>query len=683
MSTSGRRPSKRACDGCKVRKIKCSGVSPCPACVAASVSCTFARQPLARGPRTLRAKTVRQIAEAQRARLLSDAEDDAPSSSEGQPLAPASSSAGSTTAAAATAPERSPLDRAAASPAVPPLGSPPGRPSAQHRSTPTHSLVLRLCVYRLRLFPVWPIIAVEEIMASLHRDPDDLEAYALANAVGAATVAQLKLERSADHDAATAASMEAECQRARRLLYEREEEPVLHLDRLRQSFFLHVYHENQCPGGSRSLLYLREAITTAQIMGLHKQSSYASLPPREQHMRQRILWLLFITERGVAMLHKLPVVLKCNVRSLNLDEAEDEAQVLPAFKKLVGLFWMFDQSGAFDILQSSDDVQLVPPDGGGGGGFELLQRQLRDVSMESGKSTDVQAADLCVTRQWMQAALWRASMARGQTADASRQATSLSHPIQIAREFLETISRLPASAVEAHGAAMEYKIYEIARAVADAVANGILLPRTSASSDGPGDILHQLQRKLASCRGGNKTLLSLLRARIAEVQGGAAAATDARPVCETGPADREVFPRPQPQPQQVHGLSDTDETGPPHSRLRHAGQSMTRSWQSRSAQQAQQEQPALERTSFESQAARPMQQQQQQQQQGTIWDQGVPEDLALSTHDLFNQLQTFDGSFNDAESAGAMDLILANTGLWDSVGGWDFPTGGAQNGALY
>lgn len=157
------------------------------------------------------------------------------------------------------------------------------------------------------------------------------------------------------------------------------------------------------------------------------------------------------------MLHKLPVVLNCNIRSLNLDEAEDEARVLPAFKKLVNLFWLFDQSGAFNILQSSDDVH-VPPDAGmealNRACFELLQRQVREVSMESDKSNDVQAADICVTRQWMQAVLWRASLARGQATDSSQQATSLSHPIQIAREFLEVISRLPASAVEAHGAAM-------------------------------------------------------------------------------------------------------------------------------------------------------------------------------------------------------------------------------------
>lgn len=67
-------------------------------------------------------------------------------------------------------------------------------------------------------------------------------------------------------------------------------------------------------------------------------------------------------------------------------------------------------------------------------------------------------------------------------------------------------------------------------------------------------------------------------------------------------------------------------------------------------------------------------------QQGTVWDQGVPEDLALSTHDLFNQLQTFDGSFNDAESAGAIDLVLANSILWDDS---EFSSGGPQDSSIF
>lgn len=172
------------------------------------------------------------------------------------------------------------------------------RPCSDEPSrTSISSLVLRLCVYRLRLFPVWPIVDVEEVMGNIHRQPDSMDAYALANAIGAATIAQLKLDSPEDGNMAIAASMEGECQRAIELLRKDGGDSTMNINALRVSFFLHVYHENRSPGGSRSLLYLREAITIAQIMGLHREATYSSLPPREQQMRQRIVSLLFVTER--------------------------------------------------------------------------------------------------------------------------------------------------------------------------------------------------------------------------------------------------------------------------------------------------------------------------------------------------------------------------------------------------
>jgi hypothetical protein len=131
-------------------------------------------------------------------------------------------------------------------------------------------------------------------MASLQRDEGNEETYALANAVGAATMAQLKLDSPSD--TATSSSMEAECQRAKAL---RKDAQLANLNTLRIAFFLHVYHENQEAGGVQSLLYLREAITLAQIMGLHRESTYAALSASEQEIRRRIIWLLFVTERCV------------------------------------------------------------------------------------------------------------------------------------------------------------------------------------------------------------------------------------------------------------------------------------------------------------------------------------------------------------------------------------------------
>jgi len=151
------------------------------------------------------------------------------------------------------------------------------------------------------------------------------------------------------------------------------------------------------------------------------------------------------------MLHNLPVILKCNTHFPSA-HGEDQSRVLPAFLKLVNLFWIFDQSGAFDILQNIDDASSTTA-----GGFnedrsqsslEVLQQRLRDTPIDWEASNDVQRADICVTRQWMRAVLWRISLLQNSELD---NATSLSHPIQIAQEFLAVISKLPAAAIESHG----------------------------------------------------------------------------------------------------------------------------------------------------------------------------------------------------------------------------------------
>ncbi|KKY32773.1 putative c6 transcription [Diaporthe ampelina] len=318
--------------------------------------------------------------------------------------------------------------------------------------------------------------------------------------------------------------MTAECQRTKLLLQDAngDDGPDAGFSMVRIAFFQHIYHENHSPGGTKSLMFLREAITIAQIMGLHRKASYVLLAPEEQQMRRRILWLLFVTERGVAMLHKLPVVLKWQasfpplVDSINVEV--DEAHILPAFKKLVDLFGLFDQSGAFDLLtQADNDTETYQE-----GRLEYLQNRLQEISSDEYGSNDVQRADICVTKCWMQAVVWRASLRRSKAAMFSERESHLSQPYRIVDDFLSHICRCSKTALEAHGPTIELKIFEIASALTEYIytlATGADMAHNLNNTNvRPVEMLVKLQRLLASSRGGNKTLLTLLCARIAEVE---------------------------------------------------------------------------------------------------------------------------------------------------------------------
>ncbi|KAK0745640.1 hypothetical protein B0T18DRAFT_326731 [Schizothecium vesticola] len=493
-----RKIGSRSCDACKIRKVRCTEGLPCERCTAIGIECTFNKTQSTRGPRSLRAKTIQQIREAQQQTPSSGPRPSLPPLPTPAPQLPLPDPQTSATA-----------DRHDDIPSL-------------RQDITVEALVLRLCIYRLRLFPVWPIIAVEEVIAALQRDAHDVETQALAVAVGAATMAQLKLDRATDagiNDNITAEGLETECQRLRGSL----DKGAANLNSLRTAFFLHIYHENQQPGGTRSLLYLREAITLAQLMGLHRRSSYLTLDYAQDRLRRRVLWLLFVTERGVAMLHKLPLVLQSTQKLPPLDatSSDEDANILPAFKKLVNLFWTFDQSGAFDILQDAADNFGHLPASASGLNHEMLnalQHRLQDARIEMGGSgNDVQKADIVVTLQWMKVLLWRATLTSwGGRIDSSL--ASVAGPIQIAQEFLDFISQLPSAALEAHGPTIEFKVFEIASAVADCLASHLNFPIASPADSRPGLILERLRNILETSRGGNGGLLSLLSARIAQAE---------------------------------------------------------------------------------------------------------------------------------------------------------------------
>lgn len=455
---------RRACDACKIRKIKCSETPPCTACLASGIDCTFHERQGTRGPRNLRIKTRLRIAQTQLGSQPSQA--DAGSRSD-TPNVDTGSAAGYSDDSAS-------------------LGDPPSL-QAQSLQSRVPDLVNFIHLYEQRLYPVWPIVDTTALAQELGGpEPCDTRTLMLAEAIRLGVIAQLRLPNTTTTPLSDV------------------HDGCADLTALRISFFRHVFYENLDPGGPKSLIFLREALTIAQILRLDRESSYTTLDEPEQQMRRRIVWLLFVTERGVAMLYELPVVLRPNTFL-----PAPHGQVLTSFLKLVNLFWSFQASGIFDtgILQSDADVPTVSA---ARDSLELLQASLSQMPADSTGSNDVQRADLFVTGQWMRAVLWRAASRIGMSS------TAIADPIRIARDLLSFVAQVPQAAIDAHGAAIEFKTFEIASAVVDAMAHSHNVP--FASLDEPEQVLQGLQRMLSSSRGGNRPLLASLWLKMATVQ---------------------------------------------------------------------------------------------------------------------------------------------------------------------
>lgn len=272
---------------------------------------------------------------------------------------------------------------------------PPPQPS-----TEVSQLVLYLCVYRVQLYPIWPVIKVERLIASLQSESADLEVYALAYALAAATASRTKSTDLNISQRNHAQILEAKCQ-AYRCRVPPGRPP--NLTTVRIAFFLHIYYESLEANSMRSMLYLREAVTIATMMGLHKEAYYNEVPEQERQIRRRVLWLLFVTERVIALLYEQPITLRTRIE-LPGQQDTDEADILTGFQQLARLFWTLDDQGMFSLLDELD-VQASPSSNGLSNSSISapinFAQQIQTDALYHGYVPPIQRLDLVVNRAWL------------------------------------------------------------------------------------------------------------------------------------------------------------------------------------------------------------------------------------------------------------------------------------------
>lgn len=162
--------------------------------------------------------------------------------------------------------------------------------------------------FRDSLTPVWPIVDIDSLVERLkNQSPDDYEAFALAGAVCATVIAQLRLsqlrlpkqQRSTSDISVVAETFARHAQHLRDQHSYRESEST---DSLLTAFFLHVYFANteRIRAGA---MYLHEAIAQLSLQRLHQPETFDHLPEEQRELMLRIFWLVFVTERWAVFPH--------------------------------------------------------------------------------------------------------------------------------------------------------------------------------------------------------------------------------------------------------------------------------------------------------------------------------------------------------------------------------------------
>jgi hypothetical protein len=437
MNMAPRKGTRRACDPCSIRKVRCDGNLPCSRCEMAIWDCTYLKTHGKSGPKGPRRTTEAAIRRMQERNKSS--RDESRSNSEAS--FDATSPSPTEYSYIYSPPMTTCVDIVAKS--WPDLPNPTVPSFAQQTQRfPIACISQHLGVYRDRGYGIWPVVDAEALIARLTTHADDVEAYALATAICAAVVSQFSVVSrpgSPTEDLYHVSSSAFECE-ARKAREEADHLENVSLFSILGSFFLHVYSAN-VGRMNASTSFLGEAIFKAHIIGLHKASYYLHMSPEPMQHSLRIYWLLFITERAHSIQHDVPTTLK---RASELPRLQDfhDGTVTPAFIHLCKLFHILDITITADSATARNALAAA-------------QQQLSTDDSPLSLENELQRADISMTQQWMRIFLWQHAL--NVTSISSTNASeefSFSFPAKVAKNVLSNLSTLSQQSIEAHGPGM-------------------------------------------------------------------------------------------------------------------------------------------------------------------------------------------------------------------------------------
>lgn len=247
----------------------------------------------------------------------------------------------------------------------------------------------------------------------------------------------------------------------------------------------------------KSWYYLREALNLALDLGLHDDASYLGLAPEDALCRQRVFWILFITERSFAILRNKPLTLRRTPRLPARGHAYEDPEIHAGFIKLVRSYMPLDENFVNAWNDGSDpsvsaatylhlqEILAQPLDflgrarkrkgsssssaatataaalnaagttmNGGGAGAA--------GAAEETEPTAIQKADLLMTQQWLRLIVWQSSLQQQLLSTvAPHECMTFSFPLSIARDTVAALQPLPSHAIEVHGMGIFEKLFEI------------------------------------------------------------------------------------------------------------------------------------------------------------------------------------------------------------------------------
>lgn len=425
--------TSKACDGCRLRKVKCNGEHPCQQCNHLNLACNFSapknRRQIVRGSRLAQLKSPREQ----------------------------------------TSPQ--------------PITNQPSPNSWQHRDYSEGFFFGLLEDYESVVYPVNPVIPRTEMVDAIQTMSRDATDAALVCAYAAVTI---NLSRISARDVNGDISAQIGDFMARSLAARSRAEAG---DGLTRTMGVSVRRIMTCifleiclmafKRYDRAFVVLREAISMIQMLEV-QQGRKGSRDGADVARRQRLYWEAFIHERFLTIMTSYPSIVPPLRSGLPVADPTISAHVDVGFTRIIKLFLIIDDEllGHWMAQGDHDDDDRPAMTASW---VEHKQQQLDDDELSAAKDedsglTELQVADLFVTRLWLRTLVWQLAMSRcllsSEPPSSAHEGMSLAFPAQrLSTQLRSLVVRLESQAsITMHGSGILEKLFEITNTIADVMA---------------------------------------------------------------------------------------------------------------------------------------------------------------------------------------------------------------------
>ncbi|KAF9883235.1 hypothetical protein FE257_003829 [Aspergillus nanangensis] len=412
MEPSRKHQVSQACDPCRRRKVRCNGQQRCQQCEHLQLRCTYTENQSARSRKNA----------LQRGTLISAYKIASSSTTVVRPASPPDLSV--------------PLSTAY-----------------------LHSLIPKYMAY---VYPFNPIMTDDEIRDSIRKMDSDRDHAAFIHAFTGVTVDLTQSNLAASQVSEQIHKLTRQAIELRTPFVPGVRPSIL---RAITSIYIQMCYMSL---GQHDLgfFYLREALSMIHLLRIEDKPLMASLDLAERSRRQRLYWLCFIHEQFISISHYSPATLSSFPQFPEEDPSLDP-HISQGWSQVIKTFLLLEPT--FVSLWIGDRSQVTAA------WVEQKHRELADDlwELEVSMLSDLQQADLVVTRQWMRTLLWQMAMSNCLlSSHASCPSLSLEMPLRLSTQLRQFLTRISQNTLQIHGSSILSKLLEILNTIADVVLHG-------------------------------------------------------------------------------------------------------------------------------------------------------------------------------------------------------------------